>query len=159
MHFFKRKLMYPSRRTEETRKEIDKLFKEYVAHLKSIQDTLPEGPRALSSLSFHDGTIKEVRHVSKREIQIVIESGGYDILSEKMLDYGKYTLSFLGVKKAWVPYTVVGDTWLYEEMCLSDIAVFDYQVLLYKDEIRIQADDVQLTQSYSWASKSSPSPK
>src|SRR5215208_4307003 len=140
MHFFKRKLMYPSRRTEETSKEIDKLFKGYIAQLKSIQDSLPEGPRALSRLSFHDGTIKEVRHVSKREIQIVIESGGYDILSKKMLDYGVYTLSFLGVKKAWV-----GDTWLYEEMCLSDIAVFAYQVLLYKDEIRIQADDVQLS--------------
>ena len=147
MHFFKRKLMYPSRRTEETSKEIDKLFKGYIAHLKSIQDSLPEGPRAFSRLSFHDGTIKEVRHVSKREIQIVIETGGYDILSEKMLDYGKYTLSFLGVKKAWVPYTIVGDTWLYEEMCLSDIAVFDYQVLLRKDEIRIQADDLQLTHS------------
>jgi len=99
MHFFKRKLMYPSRRTEETSKEIDKLFKGYIAQLKSIQDSLPEGPRALSRLSFHDGTIKEVRHVSKREIHIVIESGGYDILSEKLLDYGKYTLSFLGVKR------------------------------------------------------------
>jgi len=139
--------MYPSRRTEETSKEIDKLFKGYIAHLKSIQDSLPEGPRALSGLSFHDGTIEEVRHVSKREIHIVIASRGYDILSEKFLNYGKYRLSFLGVKKAWVPYAIVGDTWLYEEMCLSDIAVFDYQVLLYKDEIRIQADDLQLTRS------------
>ena len=147
--------MYPSRRTEETGKRIDQLFKDYATHIKSIRDSLPEGARALSSLSFHDATIKEVRHVSKREIEIVIESGGYDILSEKSLEYGGYTLSFSGVKKAWVPYTIVGDTWLYEEMSLSDIAAFDYQVLLYKDEIRIQADDVRLTKSYSWSSKSS----
>ncbi len=143
--------MYPSRRTEETSQRIDRLFKDYATHIKSIRDSLPEGARALSSLSFHDATVKEVRNVSKREIEIVIESGGYDILSQKSLEYGGYTLSFSGVKKAWVPHTIVGDTWLYEEMSLSDIAVFDYQVLLYKDEIRIQAGDVRLTKSYSWS--------
>jgi hypothetical protein len=155
MQFFKRKVMYPSRRTDETSKGIDKLFKEYAAHIKTIRDSLPEGARALSSISFHDATIKEVRHVSKKEVEIVIESGGYDILSKNTLEYGGYTLSFSGVNKAWVPYTIVGDTWLYEEMHLSDVAVFDYQVLLYKDEIRIQADDVRLTQSHKWSSKSS----
>lgn len=155
MQFFKRKVMYPSRRTEETSKEIDKLFKEYAAHIKTIRDSLPEGARALSSISFHDAKIKEVRHVSKKEVEIVIESGGYDIFSKSILEYGGYTLSFSGVKKAWTPYTIVGDTWLYEEMRLSNVAAFDYQVLLDKDEIRIQADDVRLTQSYKWSIKSS----
>jgi Protein of unknown function (DUF4085) len=155
MQFFKRKVMYPSRRTEETSKEIDKLFKEYAAHIKAVRDSLPEGARALFSFSFHDATIKEVRHISKQEVEIVIEGGGYDVLSKSSLEYGGYTLSFSGVKKAWVPYTIVGDIWLYEEMHLSDVAAFDYQVLLDKDEIRIQADDVRLTQSYKWSSKSS----
>ncbi len=155
MQFFKRKVMYPSRRTDETSKGIDKLFREYAAHVKAIRDSLPEGARALSSISFHDATIKVVKHVSRKEVEIVIESGGYDILSNKTLEYGGYTLTFSGVKKAWLPYTVVGDTWLYEEMHLSDVAVFDYQVLLVNDEIRIQADDVRLTQSYKWSSKPS----
>lgn len=35
-------------------------------------------------------------------------------------------------------------SWLYEEMHLSDVAGFDYQVLLGKDEIRIQANDVKI---------------
>ena len=144
MQFFKRKVMYPHRYTEETRKEIDRLFKEYTAHLKKIQDSLPEGARELADMRFHDATIKEVRHVSRREIEIVIEAGPHSILSPKNWDYGAYTLLFSGVKKAWVPYTIVGDIWLCEEISLSEIAAFDYQVLLYKDEIRIQADEVMI---------------
>ena len=154
MQFYKRKVMYPRKYTEETSKEIDRLFKEYASHVKAIRDSLPEGARALSGISFHDATVKEVKHVSRREVEIVIETGGYDILSERnVLEYGGYRLSFSGVKQVWVPHTVVGDTWLYEEMHLSDIAAFDYQVLLYKDEIRIQAEDVRLTQSYQWSAE------
>jgi hypothetical protein len=155
MRFFKRKVMYPSRHTEVTSKEIDRLFKEYAAQIKTIRNSLPEGARTLSSISFHDATIKEVRHISKKDVEIVIEGGGYDVLSKNSLEYGGYTLSFSGVKKAWVPYTIAGDTWLYEEMHLSDVAAFDYQVLLDNDEIRIQADDVRLRQIYKWSSKSS----
>lgn len=154
MKFFKRKVLYPFKRTEETDKEIKRLFKEYAAHVKAIRDSLPEGARELSGISFHDATVKSVRHVSKKEVEIVIEGGGYDLFSMSYLEYGGYTLSFSGVKKAWVPHTTVGDTWLYEEMHLSDVAAFDYQVLLYKDEIRIQADRVRLTQSYKWSGKS-----
>jgi Protein of unknown function (DUF4085) len=139
MQFFKRKVMYPHRRTSETSRAIDRLFAEYASHLKSVRDSLPEGARALAGVSFHDATIKAVKHLSKKEVEIVVEGGGYG-----NLDYGEYTLSFTGVKKAWVPYTVVGDTWLYEEMHLSADNAIDYQVLLVKDEIRIQAADVRL---------------
>ena len=155
MQFFKRTVMYPRRRTEETSRAVDKLFKEYAGHIKSIRDSLSAGARALSSLSFHDATIKEVKHLSKREVQILIEGAGYDILAQNTSEYGGYTLSFSGVRKAWVPYTIIGDTWLYEEMHLSDVGAFNYQILLAKDEIRIQADDVRLAQSYKWSSKPS----
>lgn len=139
MQFFKRKVMFPHRRTADTSRAIDKLFKEYAVHLKRIQGSLPHGARALSAADFHDASIKEVKHLSKKEVQIVIEGGWYD-----GFEYGEYALSFSGVKKAWVPYTIVGDTWPYAEMHLSDITAFDFQVLLVKDEIRIQADDVEL---------------
>ena len=139
MQFFKRKVMYPQRRTDETSKTLDKLFAEYAAHLKRVRESLPEGARVLADAGFHDGTIKEVKHLSKSELQIVVAGGGYGAL-----DYGEYILSFTGVKKAWVPYTIVGDTWLYEEMHLSVDNTFDYQVLLVKDEIRIQATDVRV---------------
>ena len=139
MQFFKRKVMFPHRRTADTSRGIHKLFKEYAVHLKKIQASLPDGARALSSADFHDASIKEVKHLSKKKVQIVIEGGGYDAF-----EYGEYTLLFSGVKKAWVPYTIVGDTWLYAEMHLSDRSAFDFEVLLVKDEIRIRADEVEL---------------
>ncbi len=142
MQFFKRKVMYPHRRTSETSRAIDKVFADYASHLRTIRGSLPEGARALADAIFHDATIREVKHLSKRELHIVVEGGGYGAL-----DYGEYTLSFTGVRKAWVPYTIVGDTWLYAEMLLSADGGFDYQVLLVKDEIRIQATDVRLIPS------------
>jgi hypothetical protein len=154
MEFFKRNIMYPRKRTAETSQEIDRRFAAYAAHIRSIRESLPAGARALSSWSFHDATIEQVQRVSKYEIDLVIESGGFDILSKTELEYGTYTLSFTGIKKAWVPDTIVHDTWLYEEMSLSDIAAFDYQVLLVNDEIRIQADEVVLTQNSKWTYKS-----
>jgi len=123
----------------------DKAWKEYQAYLRSIRKSLPENARLLSSLSFHDGKITAVKHISKKALEIVLETGPYDFLEKKWMEYGRYTLSFSGVKKAWVPYTIVGDIWLTEEMCLSEVAAFDYQVQLVKDEIRVQADDVLLT--------------
>ena len=151
MEFFKRNIMYPRKRSAETSKEIDRRFAAYAAHIRSIRDSLPAGAQTLSSLSFHDATIKQVKRLSKSEVDIVIESGAFDILSKNNLEYGTYTLSFTGVKKMWVPDTIVHDTWLYEEMSLSGIAAFDYQVLLVKDEIRIQADEVVLTQNSRWS--------
>ena len=123
----------------------DKAWKQYEAHLLSIRDSLPENARALSALSFHDAEVKSVRRVSKGAVEIVLAGGPYDFLEKKWLRYGTYTLSFSGVRKAWVPYTVVGDFWLHEEIHLSGVAAFDYQVRLAGDEIRVQADDVLLT--------------
>ena len=123
----------------------DKAWKQYQAHLLSIRNSLPENARALSALSFHDAEIKSVKHLSKKAVEIVLEGGPYDFVEKKWLRYGTYTLSFSGVKKAWVPYTIAGGFWLHEEIHLSDIAAFDYQVQLAEDEIRVQADEVLMT--------------
>lgn len=128
--------------------EWDKAWKQYQTNLRSIRDSLPENARTLSSLSFHDSNTKSVNHLSKTAVEIVIEGGPYNFIEDQWLDYGTYTLSFSGVKKAWVPYTIAGDIWLNEEMNLSDVAAFDYQVRLVRDEFRIQADDVLFTQGF-----------
>ena len=124
----------------------DRVFKEYEEHVRAIRDSLPAGARALSSLSFNNSNVKAVKHLSKRAVEIVIEGRGYDFFEHRWLPRGIYTFSFVGVKKAWVPYSIAGNIWLHEEMHLSDIAAFDYQVSLVRDEIRIQADDVLFTQ-------------
>jgi hypothetical protein len=137
MIYFKRKAAYPQKRTEETRKQWIKLNEAYTLHLKSIEKSLPKNVQILSRTTFHDAVVKSISRPSKSEVVIAL-SGGY-------LQSGYNTLSFYGVKKAWVPDSIIGDTWLYEEVHLSEIAAFDYQVLLVKDEIRIQADDVIAT--------------
>jgi hypothetical protein len=123
----------------------DKAWKQYEAHLRSIGGSLHVNARTLSSLSFHDAKIKSVKHVSKKAVEIVLEGRPYNFVEKKWLGFGSYTLAFSGVKQTWLPYTVVGDYWLHEEMHLSDVAAFDYQVQLAKDEIRVQADEVLLT--------------
>jgi len=123
----------------------DTALKEYEAYIRSILNALPESARELSG-SFHDARIKSVNHLSKKAVEIVIEAGGFNFLEKRYLKYGTYTLSFSGVKKAWVPYSIVDSYWSCAEMRLSDIAAFDYEVILSNDEIRIQADDVLFTQ-------------
>ena len=151
MIYFKRKAAYPQRPTEETCKAWDRLLKEYESHLKSIKSSLPENAWLLANLSFHDATVKSVEMPSKREVVITLYGGwvpqfreSYGMIPKEYLEGNTHRLSFTGVKKAWVPYSIVGDDWLYEEIHVSDIAAFDYQVLLWKDEIRIQADGVKI---------------
>ena len=134
--YFKRKAAYPHKRTEKSDLEWDRLCKAYDMHLQRIRKSLPENVRALSRANFHDATIVSIARPSKSDIVITLR-GGY-------LHSGFSILSFYGVKKAWLPDTVIGDTLLYEEVHLSEWAVFDYQVLLEKDEIRIHADDVRI---------------
>ena len=146
MLFFKRKSLYPPKQAE--RRDVDKLHNQYVQHLKSIKTELPENAWKLAGLMFHDAKVLKVHQPKKRELTITLDGGywgsGYDFFNDRPLN-GRYTdLSFFGVKKAWVPATIVGDWWLHEEMNLSDIARFDYQAMLANDEIRIQADDVEI---------------
>lgn len=124
----------------------DQAWKDYEAHLRSILNSLPVNARELAAISFHNTQVKSVNHLSKKAVEIVLEAEGYNFLEKKYLKRGTYTLSFSGVKKAWVPYTIVGGWWGDSEMHLSDIAEFDYRVRLARDGIRIQADDVLFTQ-------------
>ena len=123
-----------------------RVFKEYAEHVRAIRDSLPPGARALSSLSFHDSEVKSAKHLSKRAVEIVIEGRGYNFFTGEWLERATYTFSFVGVKKAWVPYSIAGAYWIHEEIDLSEVAAFDYRVALTKHEIRVQADDVICTQ-------------
>lgn len=144
MIYLKRKVLYPAKRGEGHAEECARAFDEYRRHLLSIKSRLPESAWRLACLSFHDADVQSVAQPSKREVVIRLDGPGYDFERGTWTKGRFTTLSFFGVKKAWVPHTIVGDAWLYEEMNLSDIAAFDYQVLLWKDEIRIQADDVEI---------------
>ena len=147
MHFFKRKLLYPpnNRKTDTNVKGLHTAYRE---HLRSIKSKLPEGAWKLACHAFHDAKVVSVSRPAKRELVIILDGAywgcAYDFINDKLLDGSFTRLDFFGVKKDWVPDTIVGDVWLNEEMTLSEIAAFDYQALLWKDEIRIQADDVHI---------------
>ena len=124
----------------------DTAWKDYEAYVRSILSALPESARGLAAISFHNTRVRSVNHLSKKAVEIVLVAEGFNFLEKKYLERGTYTLSFSGVKKAWVPYAAVGSWWVEAEMRLSDIAAFDYQVRLSRDEIRVWADDVLFTQ-------------
>ena len=142
MKYFRRKVLFPERRG--TKVEWDRLFEAYRQHLNAIRAELSEDAWNLARLSFHDAKVKAVAAPAKNRVEIKLGGVAYDLLEKTWSKPQLITLSFSGVKKAWVPDTIVGDVWLYEEMHLSEIAAFDYQVLLHKDEIRVRADRVEL---------------
>jgi len=148
MLFFKRKLLYPAKRLPGVAHPFDELHKAYLRHLRAIKRKLPDAAWDLACLTFHDARVLSVNKPSRRELNITLEGGyggsGYDFVHERLLGGRFTTLSFYGAKQSWVPETIVGDVWLYEEVNLSDRAQFDYQALLGNDEIRIQAHDVEI---------------
>jgi hypothetical protein len=136
MRFFKRKTAYPAKRNEASKRAWEAARRGYEAHLKAIAAGLPEGARELARTVLHDARVRRIERPSKSVLVIVL-SGGYALAGETVL-------TFTGVKQAWVPDAIVGDEFLFYEISTSDLAAFDYQVLLVRDEIRIQADDVQI---------------
>jgi hypothetical protein len=88
-----------------------------------------------------------VAQPTKTEIEITVDSAGYHLIQRRWLKGRKTRLLFSDVRKFWVPPSIVADFWLYEEMHLSDLAAFDYQVQMAKDEIRIQANEVEILTS------------
>jgi hypothetical protein len=136
MRFFTRKTAYPAKRNEVSKRAWETARRGYEAHLKAISSALPEGARELARTPLHDARVRRIDRPSKSTLVIVL-SGGYTLAGETVL-------TFTGVKHAWVPEAIVGDEFLYDEISTSDLAAFDYQVLLVKDEIRIQADDVKV---------------
>lgn len=145
MQFFKRKLLYPPKSKKGESHPFDSIYKSYRRHLESLQPKLSERAWKLACLSFHDARVSSVVRPNKQTLTITLDQPGYDVVRGGWLAARSTTLEFSGVKKEWVPQTIVGDVWLYEEINLSDLAAFDYQVLLWKDEIRIQADDIHIS--------------
>lgn len=158
MIYFKRKAAYPRKWTKETAKNWDQRWQQYEKHLRGIRNALPKNAWLLANFTFHDTTVEKVEVLSKRELVITLSRGwagpvfkdSEGVIPKALLNANGHKLHFAGVKQAWVPPSIVGDIWIYEEIHLSKLAAFDYHVLLYRDEIRIQADDVRISAAADW---------
>jgi Protein of unknown function (DUF4085) len=144
MIYFKRKVLYPPKGDQVSPNRFDKAFRDYREHLESIRSKLPESAWRLACLSFHDAKVLALAQPRKNEIEITLDSAGYHLIQQRWLKVRTTRLLFSDVRKFWVPPSIVADFWLYEEMHLSDLAAFDYQVMMAKDEIRIQANEVDI---------------
>ena len=104
------------------------------AEYDDIKYKLPSSMQLLRSYAFHDN---EVLSVKKDSTDVLIIE----------LEY--YSLIFKNVSQLEAIDDIVGDIWLYEEVHLSDIGGFEFQVLLYSPkgfltlhEFSVIADDV-----------------
>jgi hypothetical protein len=110
---------------------------DYEAHLERIRPNLPPGFRRLSQLELHDARLSGLDMISKNEVKLSLKNPAYD-------DFDSLTLTFLGVRKHWVPYSAVNMWWLHTEVDLHDSGAFEMRALLEEDEIMVVADEVRV---------------
>ena len=109
----------------------------YEEHLDRLEGRIPERAMELGSLHLHDARIVGVKH-SRHRVSISLDTVAC------AMDAVAATLHFLDIKEQYVPASVVGAFWLYEEIDVSPLAEFRIDVLLDRDEIMIAATDVRI---------------
>jgi len=104
------------------------------AEYDDIKYKLPSSMQLLRSYAFHDNEVLSVKKDSNDVLIIELEY---------------YSLIFKNVSQLEAIDDIVGDIWLYEEVHLSDIGRFEFQLLLYASkgfltlhEFSVIADDV-----------------
>ena len=117
------------------------LQKQYATHLKSINPSLKEGWRSLTTQDFTDAVL----HVAERPAfdQVIIELGGYVMILR-------------GVEQARLPETTTEEpTWIAHEVHVVDDDTFELKVLLSEGEIRVTAAEVGIYRAESAAIRKS----
>ena len=121
-------------RIKEIANEWENLCSMYKAEYEDIKYKLPLSMQLLRSYAFHDNEVLSVKKDSN------------DIL---IIELERYLLIFKNISQLEIIDDIVGDIWLYEEVHLSDIGGFEFQVLLYSPrgfvtlhEFSVIADDV-----------------
>jgi len=117
-------------------------FEDYKRYYETIEKSLPESLVGLKKeCNLHDCKIVSIAR-NDDEVKIELESGGF-------IGEGLYTVTFKDVKLIDMPFDILGNVWVYDEIHLSDLGKFDFQVLLdsmdgflNKRELRIVADDI-----------------
>jgi hypothetical protein len=107
------------------------LWARYDQELARTRVQFTPGWRELADTDFHDAEVLAVERPSLSEIILRLDVPGA----------GVCTLKFLGLRKARIPESAVGDICLCAEVHLTD-GCGDLQVLLRGSEIQITAPDV-----------------
>lgn len=123
-------------RIKEMANDWENACRKYKAEYESIKYKLPLSVQKIGNYAFHDDEILSVIKDTNNMIKIELQ---------------RYSLRFENVRQFETTDDIVGDIWLYDEMHLSDIGSFDFQVLLRSPqgflklhEFRIISDDISI---------------
>jgi len=119
---------------KEMADEWEYVCKMYKAEYENIKYKLPLSMQELRNLYLHDAKVLSLKKDSNDMLNIELDS---------------YSLTFKNVSQLEITDDIIGDSWLYDEVHLSDRGKFDFQVLLYSQqgfstlhEFRVIADDI-----------------
>ncbi len=142
------------------------LIDEYADHLAAIKPALPKSMQEFASVSLHDGKVTFAQLKQGRVAALELEGTG--LWGPRVAEYAeviesaraslkgsharavalprigvsRVTLTFAGVETVANLGEILGDSWLYHEVHLSDSDRFDYRVLLRESEFRVVAREV-----------------
>jgi len=111
--------------------------KAYQSKYCEIKPFLPDGMKAFSEVTLHDGRVKSGTEVGPNTVELLV-----DATDNPWGPTGWYLVRFMGVKEVDNLPQIVGDEWLFEEVHLHAKAGFEYRVLLWRSEFRVVADEV-----------------
>jgi len=141
MKFFTRTLCEYVQSIEAPEMLWEPAIKSYDEHLRQIKPMLPPRMGELADNTLHDSVVLDVTRPTASTCAIQLDArqstGRYR---------GLVRLTFLGVRAVTVTNVLVGDYWLYEEVHLHPSAAFEYAVLLFRSELSIVADDVEVVE-------------
>lgn len=110
---------------------------EYQRMSAPVLASLPVGARTFfEAVEMHDAKFQSVSTEPNDTITMVFDTTGSFLPGER------FQVSFHGVKQADGLTGLEGDYWLYTEVHATDLAAFDLQVLCWKTEFRIIANDI-----------------
>jgi hypothetical protein len=130
MKFLKRRYYGKPRCEEDWKQALSK----YVAHLASIHERLPDSVKELVKHDrrrpFHDAVVESIVRRTPEDFTIELDDR---------------RLEFIGVSDCEYPNVLEdGITWLFEEIDLLSLGVFELHAVLDEGEIRVVAKDVRL---------------
>jgi hypothetical protein len=111
----------------------------YNSHLAAIQSQLPATMREFSQLTFHDGVVTAAEYLPERTFELIVDAS-----ANPWGPSGWYRLRFRNVLEIQGLPDIVGDVWLYEEVHLHPKTCFEYGVLLWRSELKVVADEVEI---------------
>ncbi|MBL9166736.1 MAG: hypothetical protein JNN07_03275 [Verrucomicrobiales bacterium] len=138
MEYFNRKA-YEAARNPKGRKQWTQIEKEYAAHLRSINPSLRDGWRQLSTEDFSDEAVR------------VVERPAFD---QVIVELERHVFIFRGVRQARLPEEgATALSWLCHEVHVVSEGVLELKALLSTGEIRITAEEVRVYRSEASSSR------